>query len=258
MRIVKELLETLKMELGIIKQNTIEPSITVDTLKNVDVLIYPELFEEKISTSVESIEFSRSNVNTNEISLNSSENLKVTPCSSFLNMLKIESESLRAEESNIRTADFKSSQFTPRTYDKEPFSFNTNSPYLLKEENISKIYSLSTFTPTIFEKKGTLKFSFKIKVDFLYPILVRTYYKEQYVEKELFVKNMGKLIEKYGKDFSFRGYYRNIPLNLAKKVVIEYDRIIMYFDEKRLKEKPILKDFFLIQREQKYVLEYIN
>ncbi len=258
MRIVKELLETLKMELGIIKQNTVEPSITVDALKSVEVFIYPELFEEKISTNVDSIEFSRNNVNTNEISLNSSENLKVNPCRSFLNILKIEGESLRAEDSNIRTADFKSSQFTLRTYDKEPFSFNTNSPNLLKKDDISKIYSSKTFTTTVFENKNVFNFSFKIKVDFLYPILVRTYYKEQYVEKELFVKNMGKLIEKYGKDFSFMGYYKNIPLNLAKKIVIEYDRIVMYFDEKRLKEKPILKDFFLIQREQKYVLEYIN
>ncbi len=246
------------MELGIIKQNTVEPNIKVDTLKSVEVFVYPKLFEEKISTNVDSIEFSRGSVKISEIMLNSSENLKVNYCSSPLNMLKIECGSLQVEESIIKTVDFKSSQIGLKSYDRDSFSFNTNSAILFKKENMSKIYSTNTFSTVIFEKKNLFDFNFKIKVDFPYPILVKSYYKEQYVEKELFVKNMSKLIEKYGKDFSFKGYYKNIPLNLAKKIVIEYDRIVMYFDEKRLKEKPILKDFFLIQREQKYVLEYIN
>lgn len=286
MRITREIIETLKMELGLIKFHKSELELK-SKLDNVNVLIklnidgfsftpptiFHVTFERSQTTffsvflgkniSIKSSEFSSPNldINSPEIKLNIQVNGKnLATNKSFENQLLVIHLGLKESVSfnignnlsyitsinslilNFPSLKVSSKNCIIRNVNLVNFPFKDS----LKDVNFIKIRGISLISrKNIHFRSDT------------FPMLYCACFNPQdYVEKEILLKALSKLREKYDiTKVKFYAYYKNVPFEMVKNIRISNSRkLVIYFEKSKVNVKPKeLKNLLVFKYEEKFL-----
>ncbi|WP_126992441.1 hypothetical protein [Thermosipho globiformans] len=225
MRIIKNIVETLKMELGFIKVNNLDLELSANASEN-SINLSTKTLDKTLRTNVLSLEFeSKANVKNEVIEKNiiqikdiafSGKNLKLNELS-FKNFTKVKNQTLIFNIPNC-----------------------TKTPILIKNIKINK----------------TGEFKVKINKNYISPIYTITFLPTPSVKKEKILKLLKNIIANYkNSDIKFVGYYKNIPIGYAYNIIITDRKLILHV---KSKGKDISKDIVVFKIGEKYKLEVIE
>ncbi|MFN6991408.1 MAG: hypothetical protein ACK4MM_01665 [Fervidobacterium sp.] len=286
MRITREIIETLKIELGFIKFHKTELELK-SKLDNIDVLIKlnidgfsftpPTIFDvtfQRAQTtffsvflgkniSIKNSEFSSSNlaIYSPEIELNIQVNEKNLAENNFFeNQLSVidlgqkESASLNVIKNlsyissiNKLELNFPSLKVCSKNCIIKNVNL-VNFPFKasLKDVEFIKIRSISPIS------RKTIHFKSNT-----FPMLYRAYINPQdYVEKDILLQALTKLRENYDiTKVKFYAYYKNIPFEMVKNIRINNSKkLVIYFEKSKVIVKPKeLRNLLVFKYEEKFL-----
>ncbi len=255
MRIAREIIETLKMELGIIKYKVIDLNLdSKQSSLNINIVPYFRGFSFNMP-GIKEITFSKNNLKVNSLFKNADAVIK----SLFESDFKKNIESLYLpnketfESKDIGGIDVKFSEAIGKIdFHKKAVNINL----LEKKLSLSKIETNITTQIKIKNTKLLLKKDISYKSNFLGSLSFCFYLPCEYVEKEKLINAVKALREKYDiSRLKFYAYYKDIPLGIVKTVRIANSRrlFVSYDIEKIRKNESGLKSLIVFRYEDKYL-----
>lgn len=272
MRIAREIVETLKMELGFLKYKDTELSISTKA-KELKIIFSANFdgFKTDLPSVCEfAVEFDPTfrglNSNPEDININDIEN--------DLNFEIFES-SIREGNFSVNSADFsvrdETSQYNVKGVNLDNFQSRFESLEVLKPLSDKsfvqqRLIEKEKITYHGFNlKKPAFEVRFKSADKGLIPpnLFSTDFLPEEYVEKSKILSAVKSLSEKYNISLlKFYGYYKNIPVEdvLSMKILSNKNLRVIFNSSKttRFKHKtPLCKDFIVFKYEDRFVYHII-
>ncbi len=255
MRIAREIIETLKMELGIIKYKFIDLNLDSKQI-SLDINIVPSFSGFSFTMpDIKEIALSKNNLKVDSLFQNVDAMIKNFSVSDFkknIESLYLPNE-VTFKSKGIERIVVKFSDVIEKiNFQKKEVSIDL----LEKKLSISSIETNIILQIKIKNTKLLLKKYISFKSNFLGNLSFCFYLPCEYVEKEKILNAVKALREKYDiSKLKFYAYYKDIPLGIAKNIRIANSKklFVLYDIEKIRKSKGELKNIIVFRYEDKYL-----
>ncbi len=203
-RAIKDLLETLKMELGKIKITTPRIGFSAETTSLNPIFSYPEVFSEEISPSVESANFAS----------------KIPEVvNGTFSTLEVD---IKSEQLNKETVKIRRSHISPPDLRLMKPEISPKSPRVIHGD-------IGSFVASVISSKRSAS-SVKDGIS-LSPIWTMTIEKSPIEDKDRILKALERALKNYKgpiEEIKFLGYFKNVPLKMTKKLEITEGKLIVH------------------------------
>jgi len=266
MRIAREIVETLRMELGFLKYKNTELSMSTKTKEfNVGFSVDFDGFKitsaivgeikAKFDSSVNSLKFENKDISICDIKDDMC--LKIVDSTVSSNVVSIKSLEV-SQRAGKEYLNLKKFQFPQLRAKFETVDMLENHKLVLLEEKIIK-YHLSNF------KKASSEFQFRLSESDLIPpnIYSTDFLPEEYVEKVKILNAVKALSEKYNISLlRFYGYYKDIPVEGVQSMkILPNKNIRVAFEPAKVRmfrrKMPLCKDFIVFKYEDRFVYQIV-
>ncbi|QTA37847.1 hypothetical protein JYK00_09010 [Thermosipho ferrireducens] len=228
MRIARNIIDTLKMELGLIN------------IKQTNLIKKPDIFNIQVDYSVSLFKISLSCPKVLDSSLKNSvtihENFQITGSNIRIKSGIFQNESFILNDSSlkIQESDLKS---LPKI-----------------EEEVTIFSKKINLNPGLKERK--IKFQTRILSNSaLPPLLIIVFHPEKFVDRSKVIKATQKILNSAGsRNIKFLGFYKNIPVGFSKRIIYSNGKLIVFLNNKGL---DIFKDVFAFKVNGKFHVEVL-
>ncbi|ABR31275.1 hypothetical protein SU69_07235 [Thermosipho melanesiensis] len=225
MRIIKNVIKTLKQELGLIKINDIKTNMNV-TVTFEKVNLKTNLYDESIKANIVT------------------RNFKFTP--------KLSSTSISNTTINVAKEEITQSRVKIKNISFE--NLNINNKSLTFQSKDVNIYEEDIYFKTTINAIDIPKPKIKSKIPpILFEVII---YPSKVVSKEKILKILREyILTQKNKDIKFIGFFKNVPLGYAEKIIITNNKLTVILNKKG---KNFVSNVVIFKIDGKYKLEVIK